>query len=505
MRGSRRPVILAIDLGSSGVRATLARPTGRPVATSRLPLTAHRPESGPDLAREFHQRDVWQAIGRGIRSALRSADIPATQVEAIGVTSQREGIALLDASGDTLYAGPNTDLRGAFQGAAIDDRYASLIWEATGHLPSFMLAWSKLAWFRDEAPAIFARAAHVASLGDWIVHRLTGELRLERSLGVEAGLVDVRSGSPAVKISRGLGLEPIGFPQQVDAGTIVGEVSRHAAGEFGVPAGVPVVAAGPDTQSGLVGLGVADPGDIGVVAGWSCAVQKVTQAPLFDPERGFWTGRHVVPGQFVLEGNTGVMGGAYEWLARLVSGGDPSDSNYTALDRAIARSPRGGRSTSAHLGPDVVNLSKAGLRPGGFIFPAPVSFEPPNPGVLGRAAIENFAFAIRANVERLGKLGPVTTARVAVGGGMTRNRSFARVLADVMGFAIAVSGPDVSSLGAITLGAEAAGLGPGLETALQGRAALCKTIEPDPAAAEEYEAFYETWRRRGEVLSQIGL
>ncbi|MBI4218735.1 MAG: FGGY-family carbohydrate kinase, partial [Chloroflexi bacterium] len=518
----------AIDLGSSGVRAALARPIGRPLAVARLPISATRPAGGPELAREFDQREISDVIARVVRAALRSAGAGAAEIGAVAVTSQREGIALLDQDGSTLYAGPNTDLRGAFQGAAIDDRHAGLIWEKTGHLPSFMLAWSKLAWFRDEAPAVFERAAYVVTLGDWIVHLLTGVLRLERSLGVEAGIVDLRTGNTARDIAGELGLKTIGFPVPVDAGAVVGNVSRAAAKDFGLPEGVPVVAAGPDTQAGLVGMGVSEPGTVGVVAGWSCAVQKVTAKPLFDPERGFWTGRHVIPGRFVLEGNTGVMGGAYDWLARLVSGisgGEPGAAKYAALERAIARAPRGGRSTSAHLGPGLVNLSRSSLRPGGFIFPSPVAFEPPDPGVLGRAAIENFAFAIRANFEGLGKLDPGTAANIGsdrgasssvgsvgsggricftVGGGMTRNRPFMQILADVMGSPIAMGDPDVSSLGAITL---AAAIFPsyGIERSLAARKRLLRTILPDPVAAEEYEALYETWRRRGEVLSQIGL
>ena len=510
-----QPLLLAVDLGSSGLRASIAHATGHPIAVARQPLRSVRPPGGSKLAREFDPDGLRRAAGATIRSALRLANVSGRDISALGVTSQREGIALLDRGGRTLYVGPNNDLRGAFQGAAIDDTHASLIWKTTGHLPSFMLAWSKLAWFRDEAPAVYTRIACITSLADWLVHELTGELRLERALGVEAGLVDVASGDPAEALAARLGFESVEFPDLVNAGCICGVVSAGASDAYGIPGRLPVVIAGPDTQAGLVGIGVASPRDTGVIAGWSGTVQRVTNVPIFDAERGLWTGRHALTGRHVLEGNTGVMGGAFDWLVRLVSGGKTRSEDYSAIDRAALRKGRGAGSVSAHLGPDLVNLSKSSLRAGGIVFPVPLAFDPPDAGALGRAAIENFAFAIRANLERLATVaGSVDGAshrtdedssRVAVGGGMTRSATFRRVLADVTNEHLHIGSPDASLLGATTLTAAAIGVGPALDTALRARARGCGTVEPDPVAAGEYERLYEQWEHRGDVLAQIGV
>ena len=166
--------------------------SGPPLSVARLHLRSFRPSDGPELAREFDPVDIRRRVRLAVRSAVRAAGIGTRGVAVVAVTGQREAIALLDASGRTVYVGPNNDLRGAFEGAAIDDEHASLIWRTTGHLPSFMLAWSKLAWFRQQAPRTYARIAHVTTLADWLVHELTGELQIERSLGVEAGLVEDR-------------------------------------------------------------------------------------------------------------------------------------------------------------------------------------------------------------------------------------------------------------------------------------------------------------------------
>lgn len=463
-----------------------------------------KPPGISDLAREFDIPELRRTIERALATCIRDAGGRASRVAGIAVTGQREAIALLDASGAPLYAGPNNDLRGAFQGAAIDDGFASEIWQTTGHLPSFMLAWSKLMWFREEAPEVYRRAAHVLTLADWVVLELTGEMRIERSLGIEAGLVEVDSGQPARRLATMLGLDQAAIPEAASAGEVVGVTRPARAGPYRFPAGVPVVNAGPDTQAALVGMGVAQPGQTGIVAGWSGAVQRVIADPVRDPARGLWTGRHVMPGRFVVEGNAGVMGGAYQWLVGLTCG-DDADA-YRRTDLAATKTGRSAGSVSAHLGPAALNMSRSGLRAGGFVFPVPLALEPPDAGQLCRAALENFAFAFRAILEKIAEVDrrEPATDDLAAGGGLTRSRTFRRVMTDVLPEGVGFGHPDASLLGALTLIAVATG-STSLESAARARQRACRQLPRDRAAAEEYDGLYEEWRHRGDILSQIGL
>ncbi|GAG46556.1 unnamed protein product, partial [marine sediment metagenome] len=224
-----------------------------------------------------------------------------SQIAGIGITSQREGIALLDDDRQPLYVGPNTDLRGVFQGGAIDQEAGDFIWRMCGHGPGFMLAWSKLRWFKEERPWLFGKARCVVSLPDWLAARMTGALATERASAAECGLADVTTGLPARSVAKRLGLDGIEIPPACDPGTVAGGLLPVPADELGLDPGTPVVRAGPDTQVGLVGLGTGEAGEAGAMAGWSGAVQLVTRRPVFDAERGLWTGRHVVPGRWVLE------------------------------------------------------------------------------------------------------------------------------------------------------------------------------------------------------------
>ena len=55
---------------------------------------------------------VWESTARLIAECVSDGSVEAGQVEAVTVTSQRQGVVFLDGDGGVLYAGPNTDLQG---------------------------------------------------------------------------------------------------------------------------------------------------------------------------------------------------------------------------------------------------------------------------------------------------------------------------------------------------------------------------------------------------------
>lgn len=499
------PYFLAIDLGSSSVRAGIASEGGPPLEVVRRPLVYRDATEQGALATELDAERTWRNAATAAKAARLASRVPPRSIAAVGVTSQRQGVVLLDRGLDVVLAVPNTDMRAVFHGAAIDEEIGDLVWRTTGHLPSFMQAWSKLRWLREEAPADYERVRYVCTLADWLVLKLSGVLVVERAAGVEAGLVDVTRGSPTTEIAKATGLDGPAIPALVDAGTIVGGLTARAADALGLRPGIPVVPAGPDSQSALVCLGGARPGNTGIVAGWSCAVQRVTASPLFDPERGLWTGRHVLKGRWVLEGNAGVMGGAYEWLATMLRPRDDRLVSMESLDRSAYSASPGTHGVTAHLGPALVNMSRPALRAGGFVFPVPLALEAPDAGSLGKAVLEGFAFGVRANVDRLSAVAGSEPPSIALGGGMARSATFIRALAAVMGKPIRVGHPETSVMGAASISAAALDHDGSLERRAQSRLRELRTVRPGSAQVAQYAELYEKWCERASALEKIYL
>ena len=504
-RSASGPHFLAFDFGTSHLRVAVGKATGPPVAVASRSIDYHRPGGGPDAALEFDAGRAWQLAVEAAKEAIQESKIPAASVRAIGVTSQRHGLVLLDGHGNELYAGPNKDQRAAFQGGVIDELVGDDLWDLTGHGPGLLTGWARLLWMKEEAPQLFERIRWACGIADWLAYRLTGELTTDSTLAVDSGVGALTTGQPAGAIAGKLGIDVSIFPPSSKSGKEVGKLSAAVAIELGMPVDIPVVKAGPDTQVALVGMGVSRPGHAGIATGWSTPVQLVTDQPVLDSTRTLWTGRHVVGDRWVVEGNSGVMGGAYDWLMSMIGGPGDRSETMARLDAEAGRVEPGARGVAAHLGPALVKYDEVGLRPGGLLFPVPIAFEPPDGASIARASLESFAFAIRQIIDRIrDSSGPVET--VSIGGGLTRSKTFQDVLANVIKAPLYVSRcPEVSLLGTITLAAAAVDDGPGLEDGLLARRTELRQLQPSSALVEEYRYLFDAWSLREQKLLELNL
>ena len=478
---------LVFDAGSSSIRARLVSANGRIVAGASRPYAYASEPDGGDLALAFDLPGCWAALTDAAREVLASGCPPS----AIAVTSQRQSLVLLDDSEFPLYAGPNTDLRAIFQGAALDIEHGDAIYRTTGHRPAFMMASGKLAWLRDTRPDDYARIAHVLPLADWIAWRLTGEIACEPSLAAASGLLDIRSRRWASALFAELGLR---CPETrlLDAAEPRG-VALDAEHGNNLPAlaGLPVTVAGADTQRALTGMGIGADGvggQAGIVAGWSATVQMTMTHPAMSESMKTWTGLFPASDLWVMESGAGDMGNAWRWLAETLFGGERSlGGAYGEMDRLAASVPRGADGVSVSLGPQAMDVSSLGMRLGGIVFPVPMTLGGATRAQICRAALESFAYAIRANLEQAERESGVEATRIALGGGLTRSTTLRQILPSVLGRPVTTFAEhDATAAGAA--GARAHG---GVEA------------KPDTEMAAEYQELYEMWSDTQERLGAL--
>ena len=97
------------------------------------------------LSRNFDLEACWHSLCDAI---IECAGNTERRPSAVAITSQRQSLVFTDTEGHPIYAGPNTDVRAVFQGAALEftEKYGRLLYDTTGHRPAFMMAAGKLAW-----------------------------------------------------------------------------------------------------------------------------------------------------------------------------------------------------------------------------------------------------------------------------------------------------------------------------------------------------------------------
>ena len=492
MSDAKGATFLAIDVGTGTLKAAAAAAGGRLLSVAAAPAPYRPADASGSLSRDFDVDALWPAIVGVARRALHDAGVSNDSVAAVGVTSQRQGIGALDVEGRELFLGPNMDLRALFDGMAFDEAHAGAVYRLTGHLPSFLLAPLKLRWRQRNEPAVYERIASVLTIGDWVGYRLTGEAALQETLAAEAGLLDVASGARAEELFEALGVRTDFIPPVTGRLDRLGGLSEAASAQLGLPPGVPVVVAGPDTQCGLLAMGVTSPGDTGVVAGWSVTTQRVTAAPMPDAARRTWAGRHVLPQRWVAESNAGDGGNAYRWLLELLVGAE--DGGFERMEALMAEAPPGADGAVALIGPAPLDLSRPRLHPGGLLFPVPVTFSGIDRARLARAALENVVFAVRGASDLLDEVAGAPPGGLAVGGGMTRTALFTQVLAGVMARPVHVAlSPEVSLRGAALAAEAALEGGDALEQLAGAVHEGLREVAPDAVAQIEYQEHYARW------------
>ena len=199
-----------------------------------------------------------------------------------------------------------------------------------------------------------------------------------------------------------------------------------------------------------------------------------------------------MPGRWVAEANAGDGGNAYQWLTELLVGAEAR--GFERMEALAAQAPPGSEGALALLGPAPLDLSRTGLRPGGLLFPVPVTFGGLDRARLARAALENVAYAVRGSVELLSEVTGAAPDALAVGGGMTHTSLFTQVLADVLGRPVHVAAvPDVSLQGAAMSAEAALEGGDALAQLAESARDGLREVAPDPADSHEYQEHYARW------------
>ncbi len=492
--------ILALDAGTSAGRAMLVDGRGNALAETVRPWRYQMAAEAAPWGRQFDPERFWDTICEAAQEALATAGLD--DVAAIAATGQRQATVFLDGQGRELYAGPNVDLRAVFEGTRLLNEQGARIHAITGHLPPMLFASARWLWFQQHRPEVCQQTARLLMMGDWLTGRLCGQAMSDPTNAAESGLFDVTALAWSDELLAAVQVPRHILPQVVPAGTVAGRLSSPTAESLGLRAGVPVVVAGADTASGLLGMNVTQPGQIGLVAGWSAPVQMVTSEPTFDPRQALWTTCSVMDRQWVLEGNLGPAGAAHRWVGDLFLPGD----DYAALDELAATAPAGAGGALAFLGPRIADYNSPQLLWGGVLFPQASDLWPVGRAELIRAALENIAFAVKANLERIeavysaqhsapcGAEALTTDPLIHLGGGLSHSRLFAQIVADVLGRPVQTSAiASVSALGAAMCAATGIGEYSSLAEAAQAMSCSGELCTPDRVAQAEYLDAYERW------------
>jgi autoinducer-2 kinase len=513
MTGSQDELLLAIDAGTGSCRAVLFAPDGSQRAIGQREYS-HPALPGVPGSQVFDTNENWKLICACVREALDSSGSPPEAVRAVSATSMREGMVLYDARGHEIWACPNVDSRAGEEAAElVHSGAAQEIFDHAGDWVA-ITAPARFRWIERHEPEVFASIEHVGMLGDWILTKLSGAFVTDPSLGSSSGMFELADRDWSDRVLEICGLDRSVFPPVVEPGTVVGAVSGAAAADTGLREGTPVVAGGADTQLGLLGIGVTQPGRFTVVGGsfWQSTV--VLDEPLVDPRARLRTLCHTTPGRWMIEGIGFYCGIVMRWfrdafceLEREQAAREGVDV-YHLLERKAADLPPGANGVFGIFS----NLMQASRWV--HASPAFIGFDLGAPDRAGRsecfrAIEESAAYVARGHLGIVKEIATLDVHEAVLTGGAAKGELWPQIVADVLGLPVRVPVvKESTALGAAIYAGVGAQLFDDAGAAAERLVRFERTCEPNPAAAAAYTTLYDQWLevyRRSLELSEAGL
>jgi autoinducer 2 (AI-2) kinase len=504
-------LLLAIDAGTGSCRAVAFDLEGRQVAIGQREYS-HRTLPDAPGSQVFDTEKNWELICQCVRDVV--ASVSPSAIKAVSATSMREGMVLYDARGQEIWACPNVDSRATAEATElVESGAAQEIYERAGDWVS-ITAPARFLWLARHEPTIFASIARVGMLGDWVLNRLSGEFVTDPSLGSSSGMFELAERLWSDRILTICGLDNSVFPPVIDSGAVIGEVTEVAAASTGLRKGTPVVAGGADTQLGLLGIGVSEPGRVTIVGGsfWQCTA--VLEKPLIDPEARLRTLCHAVPSRWMMEGIGFYCGLVMRWFRDSfcdiegLEAAKTGESVYAIMERKAALVPPGANGIWGIFS----NLMRA--RRWVHASPGFLGFDIADPEREARidcfrAIEESAAYVTRGHLGIVEEVSGLNAREAILTGGAAKGTLWPQIVADVLGIPLSIPVvKESSALGAALYAGVGAGFYDDAARAATRVARFERIVEPEPVAAAAYRGLYEGWREvytRSLELSEAGL
>lgn len=487
-----RRYLLGFDVGSSSVKASLVD-----VESGEIASSAFYPEKeAPIMAvkagwAEQDPQMWWENAKLSLKKVMNETGAKGEDIQAIGISYQMHGLVCVDKAHKVLR--PSIiwcDSRAVPYGErAFRDLGAEL---CLGHLlnsPGNFTA-AKLAWVKENEPALFDCIDKIMLPGDYIAMKLSGEVKTTISGLSEGMLWDFKTKKPAKFLLDYFGFDENMLADIVPTFAIQSVVSKEAAVELGLKEGTPISYRAGDQPNNAVSLNVFNPGEIASTAGTSGVVYGVLGDVNYDTKSRVNTFAHANYtteldrlGVLLCINGTGILNA---WVHRNIT----PNMGYAEMNDMAAGVPIGsegvkiipfGNGAERVLENREVGCSVHGL-----------NFNNHNQAHLVRAAQEGIVFSFCYGMEIMQNMGMELNKIHAGRANMFLSPLFRDTLAGVSGATIELYETD-GSVGA----AKGAGIGAGIYKDNNEAFATLKklaVIEPDEKKRDEYLNAYAEWK-----------
>lgn len=485
-------LLIGLDVGTTGIVASLHDEGLRVLAEARRPVVTHHPAPG---RQEQDAEALLRDAAACVAEVLAGRD--AASVAGLGIDHQGESVVAWDAVDGSPLA--PLVLWSDQRGASVLDRLGPEAVTRSGLPADPYFSASKMTWLLEHVPAVADAARRgrlrLGTLDAFLVERLGGPFRTDLSSASRTQLLALggRDWDPALLDV--FGLDAAWLPR---VGATWGQhgTLRHPSWPCPLPLRAQVV----DQQAALAGSGCVAPGAVKATYGTGVFVLANAGTSVPSSSTGLlptvaWSDGTEVT--YALDGGVFTAGSLMEWLCTLGLAPDP--------EALCALAAEAGSSAGVRVLPSLAGLGAPWWKPRARGVVAGLHGGV-RPGHVAHAALEALAHRVADILDALGDhdgQGPAL-APLQVDGGLSRDRGLLRLQADTAGRAVRTGVPDATVLGAAVLAAVGAGVVADLGAAA-GLLEHGETLEPggDPAERSVARSAWRSWVEAASALPML--
>lgn len=462
----------------------------------------------------------WRAIVTATRRLLERSLVATDSVDAICMSSQWGGLVPVDEHGNHLHnALIWMDARGVEYAEALTSGGVTV--PGSGYNARALREWlgktggapsrsgkdpvGQSQWLRHERPDVYAAAAHLLDVPEYLTMRLTGRAVAGHDTAVLRWCTDNRDPSAVrwdASLAKRTGLDIAKLPELVPPASVVGTLLPDVAAELGLSPDVQVVAGTGDTTAAAIGAGAVEDFAGHLYIGTSAWLSAHVPFKRTDVLHNIASLPAVVPDRYWIATVQEVAGKAIDWLIDHVVYPDdgmldarprPADA-LERLNALAASAPPGSNGVifAPWLNGERTPVDDPYVRGGWFN----VSLSTTRAD-LARSVFEGIALNARwmkEAVERfLRKELPAGFQELTFIGGGARSALWCQTLADVLGCTIRQAEDPVlaNARGAALIAA--VGIGELTWADIPGRVHIAQVYHPDPERTAVHDRQYRTF------------
>jgi glycerol kinase len=486
--------VIALDAGTTSVRAVAFDELGRVVASSQHELTQYFPQ--PGLV-EHDAAEIWRLAETTLAEVAATLEASGAGIRALGLTNQRETAVAWDrSSGGLLHrAIVWQDRRTAERCRQLAEAgHLPLVRKLTGLVLDPYFSATKWAYMLEERGVAAGDDLVLGTVDSWLVWNLTGgvsggELATDVSNASRTLCLDIGDRRWSAELCDLFGVPIQALPEVRPSSARIGAVAPSVAG--GALAGVPLSGVAGDQQAALFGQCCFAPGETKVTYGTGTFVLMNAGPELPEPVEGLLTTIAWELGEgeteYALEGAVFSTGATLQWLRD----GLEIISDVKATEPLASSIPS---SEGVYIVPAFVGLGSPWWDPNARGTVVGIT-RGSGRAHLARAAVEAMAYQTRAVVEAMRAVAAHSPAMIAVDGGASVMNLLLQMQADQLRCQVVRrTTTELTALGAAFL---AEGVWSGQDE-LRGLLADDATFEP-VASQVKADSDYKGWLRAVET------